>query len=103
MFKIRRDDSVYVITGKDKGKKGKVLKVFPAVGRAIVAGINMVKKHRRKTRDDQPGGVVQLEMPIAISNLMLFCKHCNRPVRPGISVLKDGSKTRICRKCKEVL
>ena len=103
MFKIRRDDSIYVIAGKDKGKKGKVLKVLTESGRAIVSGINMVKKHKRRTRDDQAGGVVQLEAPISISNLMLFCKHCDRPVRSRVNVQKDGTKTRICAKCKEVL
>ena len=103
MFRIRRNDLVKVITGKDRGKKGKVLRVFTKEGRAIVEGINLVKKHRRKTREDQQGGIAEIEMPIAISNLMLFCKTCNQGVRTGITVLKDGTKTRICKTCKEVI
>lgn len=103
MLRIKRDDLVYVITGEDRGKKGKVLKVYPNTNRVIVEGINLMKKHRRRTREDQQGGIVQIEKPINISNLMFFCKHCNRPARLAVSILKDGSKTRICRKCKEVI
>ena len=103
MSKIRRGDIVQVIKGEDRGKKGKILKVIPLEGRAIVEGINLVKKHRRRTREDQQGGIISIEAPIYLSNLMLFCKHCNRPVRVGFSVLQDGSKARICKKCKEVI
>lgn len=103
MFKIRRDDLVYVVTGKDRGKKGKVSKLFVKENRAIVEGINLIKKHRRKTREDSQGGIVELESPIDISNLMLLCKHCNKPTRVGITVLKDGTKTRVCKKCKEAI
>ena len=103
MLKLRKNDSVEVLKGRDAGKKGKILKVFLAEKKAIVEGINLVKKHKRRTRDDQAGGVVQLEAPISISNLMLFCKHCDRPVRSRVNVQKDGTKTRICAKCKEVL
>ncbi|OGX19958.1 MAG: 50S ribosomal protein L24, partial [Omnitrophica WOR_2 bacterium RBG_13_44_8] len=86
-----------------RGKRAKVLKVFPFECRAIVEGINLVKKHRRKTREDQQGGVVSIEMPIALSNLMLFCKSCNRRTRAGFSLLKDETKARICKHCKEVI
>jgi large subunit ribosomal protein L24 len=103
MQKIRKGDTVQVIKGKDRGKKGKILAMLLQEGRAVVEGINLAKKHRRKTQQDQQGGIVSLEMPISISNLMLFCKHCNRPARAGFSVLKDGSKSRICRDCKEVI
>lgn len=103
MFKIKRDDLVYVITGKDRGKKGKVLKIFPEENRAIIEGINLTKRHRRRTREDQQGGIVEIETPIDISNLMLLCKHCNKATRVGFSVLKDGSKARICKECKEVI
>lgn len=103
MFKIRKGDIVEVGSGDDQGKKGKVLKVFPKVRRAIVEGINLVKKHKRRTQQDQQGGVVSIEMPLDISNLLLFCKACNRGVKTGFNTLKDGTKVRFCRACKETL
>ncbi len=103
MIKIRRNDIVQSIKGRDKGKKGKVLKLFFAEKRALVEGINMVKKHKRKTQTDQQGGVVSIELPISIANIKLFCKQCNRPVRVGFTVLTDGTKTRTCKICKEVI
>ena len=105
MLKIRKGDTVQVIQGDDKGKKGKVLRLLFKEGsiRALVEGINLVKKHRRKTQQDQQGGVVSIESPVSISTLMIFCKQCNRPARAGFIVLKDGAKSRICRSCKEEL
>jgi len=101
MFRIKKNDTVQAIKGKDKGKKGRVLEVFAERGRALVEGVNMVKKHKRKTQQDQQGGIVSIESPIALSNIMLVCKHCNRPSRVGFSVSKDGTKTRVCKACKE--
>ena len=89
--------------GKDRGKKGKVLSVFPAENRAIVEGLNLIKKHTRKTRDDQQGGIVQREAPINLSKVMLFCAKCNKPARVGFSFLKDGAKVRVCKRCSEVI
>lgn len=103
MFKIKKGDTVQVIKGDDKGKKGKVLKVFFQERRALVEGLNLMKKHKRKTQQDQLGGVVSIEAPMSISNLMFFCKHCNGPVRLGFSVLNDKSKSRICKGCKEAV
>jgi len=102
MAKIRKNDTVLVLAGKDKGKSGKVLAVLPRSERAIVEGINFVKKHARRTRDDQKGGVVQKESPINVSNLAIFCKGCNGQTKIGFNILKDGTKTRFCKKCKEV-
>lgn len=102
-MKIRKNDIVSVIAGKDKGKRGKVLRIFPQRTRAIVEGINFVKRHVRKRREDEPGGIIQRESSIDISNLMLHCNKCNRPVRTGIRLLKDGSKVRFCKKCNEAL
>lgn len=101
MFKIILGDTVQVIKGKDRGKKGKILQILPERTKALVEGINLVKKHKRKTREDQQGGIVSIEAKISIANLMLFCKHCNRPARIGITLLKDGTKTRFCKRCKE--
>ena len=103
MFKIKRGDIVQVIQGEDKGKKGKILTVLTKERRAIVEGINLVKKHKRRTQQDQQGGVVSIETPIGLSKLMPFCKSCNRPSRVKFSVLKDGTKTKVCKECNEVM
>ena len=103
MFKVRRDDVVQVISGDDRGKKGKVLKILTKKNRAIVEGINLVKKHKRKTQNDQQGGVVSIETSISISNLSLVCKHCSSPSRAGFRIGKDKEKVRFCKKCNEVI
>lgn len=102
MNKIKKNDVVYVLAGRDRGKNGKVFKVYPEKLRALVVGINYVKKHTRKTKADQQGGIVQKESPINLSNLALFCKTCNSPARIGINILADGTKSRYCKRCKEV-
>ncbi len=103
MNKIKKNDIVYVLAGRDAGKTGKVFHVFPKEERALVEGINYVKKHARKTKQDQQGGIVQKESPIQLSNLALFCKTCNKYARVGINVLADGTKSRYCKRCKEVI
>lgn len=103
MFNIRKDDIVQVNSGKDKGKKGKVLRTFPKLSKALVEGINMLKKNRRKTQQDQQGGIIDLEMPINVSNLSLLCKSCNQPTRVGVKIGQDGSKNRFCKKCEAVI
>lgn len=101
--KIRKDDTVYVITGKDKGKTGKVLRVLPKKGRVIVENINFIYKHMRPSQQLQQGGVIQREGPIEITNLMLVCNKCSKPTRVGFTVLEDGRKVRVCKKCSEVI
>lgn len=101
MFRIRKGDTVQVIKGKDKGKKGKIITILPERKRAIVEAINLVKKHKRQTRQDQQGGIVSIEAPISVSNLMLFCKSCNRPTRVGFSLTVDKIKARFCKSCKQ--
>jgi len=103
MNKIKKSDMVYVLTGKDKGKTGKVFRVNAKDGKALVEGVNYVKKHMRKTKQDQQGGIVNKESPIQLSNLALLCKTCNKPAGIGIHVLADGTKSRFCKTCKEVL
>lgn len=100
MFKIRRDDTVLVIAGKDKGKQGRVLKVFPKLQRAIVERVNLVKKAVRRRSVEEPAGFVSVEAPIHISNLMLICKSCHQPTRVGFKILEDSTKVRYCKKCK---
>ncbi|RKY39729.1 MAG: 50S ribosomal protein L24 [Candidatus Omnitrophota bacterium] len=101
MLRIRKNDTVIVIAGKDKGKRGRVLKVFPYENRVVVEGVNIVKKAVRPTPKAPQGGIIAQEMPLHISNVMLFCSHCEKGVRFGTQILNDGSKIRICRRCGE--
>ena len=103
MFRIKKNDIVMVTSGKDKGKTAKVLRVLNDSGKALVEGVNLVKKHMRRTRDDQKGGVVQMERPVSLSNIMPFCKSCDRPVRVSFSLAADKTKLRLCKRCKQAL
>ncbi|MFH0826927.1 MAG: 50S ribosomal protein L24 [Candidatus Omnitrophota bacterium] len=105
MQKIKKGDTVQVTKGKDAGKKGKVLEILDSEKglRAIVEGVNLVKKHKRQTRQDQQGGIVSIEASLNVSNLMVFCKKCDRGVRVGFTVLKDQTKARVCKSCKETI
>lgn len=100
MQKIKKGDTVQVIRGDDKGKKGRVINVLPGAKRALVEGINTVKKHKRKTQKEPQGGIVAVETPIAIANILPFCKRCNTAVRVGFKQTAD-TKTRLCKSCKE--
>lgn len=97
---IKRNDKVKVITGKDKGKEGAVLKTFPAKDRVIVKGINIVKKHQKPTNDNPNGGIVEVEAPIHVSNVMLIDPSNNEPTRVGFKV-EDGKKVRVSKKTGE--
>lgn len=103
MEKIKKNDIAYVLAGKDRGKTGKVFRVMPKAERALVEGINYVKKHARKTKADQQGGIVQKESPIHLSNISLYCKTCSKPARIGINLLADGTRSRYCKRCKEAI
>jgi len=101
---IKKNDIVYVLSGKDSGKTGKVLRIFWNKGRAIVEGINFIHKHTRPNpQRNVKGGILPKESPIHISNLMVVCKHCNKRARVGVSAAQDGKKTRVCKKCGEPL
>lgn len=100
---IRKKDLVVVITGKDKAKTGKVLRVFPQSGRAIVEGLHLVKRHMRRRAQDEPGGIVEKESPMHISNILLFCRRCNVGSRIGKKEIKGGERVRFCRRCGEVI
>jgi large subunit ribosomal protein L24 len=102
MSSIRRNDQVLVIAGKDRGKRGEVRQVIPKKSRAIVDGVNMMKKHQRPTQAagmPTPGGIVTREAPIHLSNLMVVCKECGKPTRVGHRVRPDGVKVRVCKRC----
>lgn len=103
MQKIRKNDTVQIIKGKDKGKQGKVINLVDSGRRAIVEGLNLSKKHKRQSSQDQKGGIISIEMPLSVSNLMIFCRHCSKPSRVGAMTLKDGTKSRFCKACKEAL
>jgi large subunit ribosomal protein L24 len=103
MLRIRRDDTVMVISGKEKGKTGKVVKVFPKEGRAVVETINVIKKAVRKSDAYPQGGFVEMEKPIHLSKLMVVDKKTNKPSRLGAKLLKDGSKVRISKESGEVV
>ncbi len=102
-MKIRRNDNVLVIAGRERGKKGKVHRVYPDEGRALVEGVNRIKRHMKARGAVRQAGIVEQEAPIPISKLMLLCAKCNQPTRVGFRFLEDRSKVRVCKKCNEVI
>ena len=102
-MKIRKNDTVLVIAGKDRGKKGKVRSAYPKDGRLLVDGINFIKRHTRATKQIRQAGIIEREAPIHVSNVMLLCSRCNHPTRVGSQILTDGRKVRVCRSCGEVI
>ena len=100
-IRIKKEDKVKVLTGKDKGKIGKVLKVLRKKNRAVVENINVAKIHQRPTQANPQGGIVDKPMPVDCSNLMIMCNSCVKPVRVGIKQLEDGKRVRVCKKCNE--
>lgn len=101
-YKIRRDDNVEVLTGKDKGKRGTIIRVIRKKDKVIVSGVNIVKKAMRRRSEQDQGGIVEIEAPIHISNVGLVCKKCGKPVKVGYKFEGD-KKLRVCRKCGETL
>jgi large subunit ribosomal protein L24 len=102
-MKIKKDDTVLVITGKDKGKKGKVRYAFPEQNRIMVEGIRMIKRHQKAKKQVRQAGIIEREGLLSVSDVMLVCSKCNKPTRLGYKVLQDGRKARICRACGEVV
>ncbi len=103
MMNIRKNDSVLVIAGKDRGKSGKVRFAYPKKQAVLVEGINFIKKHTRATRGVRQAGIIEREAPVPVSNVMLLCSKCNHPTRLGVRFLNDGRKVRFCRACGEVV
>lgn len=101
-FKIRKDDTVEVIAGKDKGKRGTVVRVLSKKDAVIVSGVNIVKKAMKKRSQQDQGGIAEIEAPLNISNVGIVCKKCGRPVKVGYKMNGD-KKVRVCRKCGETL
>lgn len=100
---VKKGDTVVVVSGKDKGKKGKVLAAIPKKGRVIVEGVNMLTKHKKATPQMQQGGLIHQEGSVHASNVMLYCPKCKQGVRFGAKMLESGKKVRVCRKCGEEL
>lgn len=102
-MKIRKNDTVLVIAGRDRGKKGKVRVAIPKKERLLVDGINMIKKHARPTGQARQAGIIEREAPIHVSSVMLLCEKCSKPARIGRRLLVDGKKVRFCKACGEVV
>ena len=102
-MKIRKNDTIMVTKGKDKGKQAKVQHVFPDKGLLLVEGINLVKRHTKSRPGLRQAGIISKEAPLNISKVVLICTHCGKPARVGRKTMEDGTRARICRKCHEVI
>lgn len=98
---VRKNDTVMVISGKDKGKIGEVLSVFPKNGKVLVKSVNMITKHQKPNKENMQGGIIHKEAPIFSSKVMLYCTKCKSVTRISNKVLNDGTKVRVCKKCGE--
>lgn len=99
---VKKDDTVKVICGKDRGKEGKILRAIPETERVVVEKVNLIKKAMRPTQQNPQGGISTLEAPIHVSNVMLVCPKCNKPTRVGHRI-EDGRKVRVCKKCDKAI
>lgn len=100
---IKKNDMVIVTTGKEKGKSGKILRVLPEKNKAIVEKVNFIKRHAKPNQQMRQGGIIEKEAPLTLSNLMVLCPKCNKPVRTGRKTLEDRKRVRVCKKCGDVL
>ncbi|MGM0366742.1 MAG: 50S ribosomal protein L24 [Actinomycetota bacterium] len=101
MLKIKKNDKVKILRGKDRGKTGKVLRIDRKNGRVVVEGINIINRHTRQKSQNEPGGIIKKEGPMDMSNVLLVCPNCNKPSRVGFVAGKSGEKTRVCKRCGE--
>jgi large subunit ribosomal protein L24 len=101
-FNIKKNDLVMVVNGKEKGKSGRVLKVIPEKEKVLLEKINIIKRHSRPHGQQRRGGILEKEAPLHISNVMLICEKCNKPVRIGRRLVEGSKKARFCRKCGEI-
>ena len=96
---IKTNDTVVVLSGRDRGKQGKVMSVDPKAGKAVVEGVSVAKRHKKPRREGEPGGIITMETPIYASKLMRVCPKCDKPTRPAHTINDDGKKTRVCKNC----
>lgn len=101
-MKLKKGDEIIVTLGKDKGKKGKIEKVFPALGEVLVPGVNLYKRHMKRKDEKNPGGIIEFPRSLGVAKVALICPKCKKPTRVGYQVAKD-EKHRVCRKCKQLL
>ncbi len=102
-MKIKKDDRVKVISGKDKGKTGKVLKTYSKENTVIVEGVNKIKRHQRPTNNQKEGGIIEKDAPLKVNKVMLVCPVCDKPTRIGHKRLENNEKVRTCKKCGEII
>ena len=100
---IRQNDTIEVLVGKDRGRRGKVQRIIRREHRVLVEGVNIVKRHQRSTDAARQGGIISIEAPLQISNVRLVCAQCDAGVRVGFQILEDGRKVRVCRSCKQMI
>ena len=100
---IKKGDAVLVLSGKDKGKQGKILKLFPNDKKVIVEKINFSKRHTKPTNEQRQGGIVEKEAPFSVAKVQVVCSKCSKPTRVGHRFLSDGAKVRVCKKCGEMM
>lgn len=100
---VRRGDTVGIIAGRERGKRGRVLRVLRAELRVLVEKVNMIKRHQRPTQKIRQGGIIEREGPLALSNVLVICSRCDRPARTGTRVLANGRKMRVCKRCGEAI
>ena len=96
---IKTNDTAIVLTGRDKGKQGKVMSVDPKAGKILVEGVNVAKRHKKPRKQGEPGGIITKETPIYASKVMRVCPKCDKPTRPAHKFDEDGKKVRVCKKC----
>jgi len=101
VLKIKKNDKVKILQGKDRGKTGKVLRIDNKNSRVFVEGINIIKRHTRQKSQNEPGGIIKKEGPLDMSNVLVVCPNCNKPSRVGFMESKSGQKVRVCKKCGE--
>ena len=102
-MKIRKNDTVLIIAGKDKGKKGKIRRALPKEKKVLVEGLNVIKRHSKTKGQARQAGIIELEAPLSVSKVMLICTKCTKPARVGYRLLEDGKKARVCRACSEII
>lgn len=100
---LKKNDTVVIVTGDDKGKKGRVLSIESEKNRLVVESLNMIKKHMKPSKQYSQGGIIEKEAPVHRSNVMLVCPKCAKPTRIGINILENGKKFRVCKHCREVV
>ncbi|MBU4339159.1 50S ribosomal protein L24 [Patescibacteria group bacterium] len=100
-MKIKKNDNILVIKGKDRNKTGKVIGILPEKGKVVVGGVNIIKRHQRPKKSGQKGQILSVEAPLRVENIMVICPKCGAPARVGYKKLENGEKVRICKKCNQ--